>query len=168
MSFWWETAFCNPSHSVGQVPFLSLRNTCGQLLLPPLSEFAWSNLFMSLPLPPPPLDGNLLKWLFTLLSLYFRHPSKAGVCGWRGSVGISDLTQCTKLNCWIMNGWMKLLIHGSANLPTVPSPWLFMEQTLSRRCWQTLMCLKMEREDSWWVRGFYLLNMFWLQTLKQS
>lgn len=92
-----------------QVPFLNLWNTCGQLLSPHLSWFAWSNLFMSLPLPPLPLDSNLLKWLYTLLSLYFRHPSKAGVCGWQGSVGISDLIQCTKLNCWIMNGWMKTI-----------------------------------------------------------
>lgn len=31
-----------------------------------------------------------------------------------------------------------------------------------------LMCLKTKSEASWGARGFHLLDIFWLQTLKQS
>lgn len=74
-----KTAFCHFSDSAGQVPLQNPWHTSGQLPLLHLSQFPWPNLFVPLPLPLPPSGGRLSgETFYTLLPLYFRHPSKAG------------------------------------------------------------------------------------------
>lgn len=62
---------------------------------------------------------------------------------------------------------MKLLIPGPTHLPQCPAHRSLPHRPTVRAVDRRLMCLK-TKSDSWGVRGFHLLNMFWLQTLQQS